>query len=83
MTITLNKNIKIVMVHIITFSTTPIIQVYFFYQAQIMLLLIDKVASKVLWRYFDYADIYFYNFTLELLENISMNEYFIKLVKSK
>lgn len=80
---TLNKNIETFIVYFTTLSTTPIIQVYPSYQAQVRLLLANKAFIKDLSKYLDYIDVFLSNLIMELLENTSMNEYIIKLIKDK
>ena len=70
------------MIHIVALSTLAI-QVYLFCQAQLRLLLANKALIKVLSKYLDYDNIFSFDYTIELYENISINEYAIKLVKDK
>lgn len=58
-------------------------QEHSFYQAQLGLLLADKSFIKILTKYLDYNDIFLFNCMIELSENTSINEYTIKLIKSK
>ena len=53
------------------------------YQAQIRLLLTNKTFIKVLSKYFNYIDIFLFNFAIELSKNTCINEYIIKQVESK
>ena len=52
-------------------------QVHPFCQVQIGLLLADKASTKVLPKYLDYANVFLFDFAMELPENTSMNEHTI------
>ena len=51
--------------------------------AQVRALLFDKASIEVLAEYFDYSNIFLAENIVELLENTRINEYAIKLEKSK
>lgn len=48
-------------------------QAHLFCHAQIELLLADKAPIKVSPKYFDYVDIFLFDFGMELLENTGIN----------
>ena len=52
-------------------------------EAQIGALLSNKAPAKVLIEYFDYSNVFSAEYVAELLENIKMNEYAIKLKEDK
>ena len=52
-------------------------------QAQIGALLFDKAFIEVLVKYFDYSNVFLVENTVELLENIKINEHTIKLKEGK
>lgn len=78
----LNKNAKKFVIYVATLIAS-IMQVHSFCQAQLELILVDKASIKVLPKYLDYANIFLFNYIIELFENISINEYAIKLIKDK
>ena len=51
-------------------------------KAQISALIQDKVSTKVLLKYANYADVFSFNLAMEFLENIGINMHVIKLQKS-
>ncbi len=57
--------------------------IYLAREAQIAALQIDKTSTKVPAEYLDYANIFFSDLAIELPENISINEYAIKLINRK
>lgn len=73
------------MIYVITLSAalTLVIQVHFSCQAQIRLLLTEKALVKVLSKYLDYADVFSFNFIIELLKKTSINKNAIELIKDK
>lgn len=73
------------MVYVVTLSAalTLVIQVHFSCQAQIGLLLAYKALVKVLFKYLDYADVFSFNFIIELSKKNSINENAIGLIKDK
>lgn len=77
----LDKNAKTFMVYVTILLAILIMQVHFFYQAQIGLLFTFKVFTKVLYKYLSY--IIFFDLMIELPQNIGINEHTIKLIKSK
>lgn len=79
----LDDNAKTFVIYVATLSTTPVMQVYPFCQAQVDLLLANKASTKVSSKYLDYVDVFSFNHVMELLENTSMNEHIIDLVKGK
>ncbi len=64
-------------------TPNPAMQVYPFYHTQVSRLLTDEVFIEVLSKYLNYIDIFSFDLVIEILENTSMNEYIIKLIKSK
>lgn len=79
----LDKNVKTFEIYLATLSAALAIQVYFFFQAQVKLLLTDKAFVKVLSKYLDYTDVFSFDLVIGQFENSSMNEYIIELVKGK
>ena len=53
------------------------------HQVQVSLLLTDKALTKVLPKYLDYADVFFFNLAIELPKNTGINEHAIALVEGK
>lgn len=82
-TIALNENIETFMIYVATLLSGPAIQVHFFCQTQVCLLLVDKSIIKVPSKYLDYADIFLFDLMIELPENMDMNEYNIELIDGK
>ncbi len=82
-TITLDENVKTFVVYIATLSAALAMQIHPSYQAQIGLLFADKTLIKVLFKYFDYADVFSFNLVIELPENMGMNEHTIELINRK
>lgn len=82
----LNETTKRFVVYITILLATPlalIMQVDPFWQVQVGLLLVDKAPIKVFSKYFNYADVFLFNFAMELLENTGINKYAIKLIDRK
>ena len=59
------------------------IEVHLSYQAQLGLLLANKAFIKVLPEYLNYVKVFLFNYIIELLENIAINKYIIKLIEDK
>ena len=53
--------------------------IYFSRKAQISALIQDKALTKVPLKYADYADIFSFNFAMELPKNTGINKHIIKL----
>lgn len=70
------------MIHIVALSAPPM-QIYSSHLTQLGLLMANKSFIKVLPKYLDYADVFLFDFVIELFKNIGMNKYTIKLVESK
>lgn len=70
--VVLDENVKIFVVLITTLSTTLtlVLQVYFFCQAQVGLLLANKTLIKVLSKYLDYINIFSFNLVIELTKTL-------------
>lgn len=81
--VVLDKNVKTFEIYLATLSAALAMQVYFFCQAQVKLLITDKLFVKVLSKYLDYNDIFSFDLVIRQFENSSMNEYTIELVKGK
>lgn len=77
----LNKNTKIFIIYIIALSVL-VIQVYSFCQAQIILLLAEKTIIKIPSKWLNYANIFLFNFAIELFKNTYINKYAMKLIKN-
>lgn len=83
MAIALNKNIEKFMIYIAILLATPTIQILFFYQTQIGLLLTDKTFIEIFLKYLDYTNIFLFNLMIKLPKNTTINKHLIKLVKDK
>lgn len=81
--IALDENAKTFIIHIATLLTALTIQIYLLCQAQVKLLLVNKITIKVLFKYLNFADVFTFDFAIELSENININEYAIKLIDWK
>lgn len=57
--------------------------IHLFRVAQITTLQYNKAPIKVPAKHSNYADIFFFDLVIELLENTGINEYTIKLVEEK
>lgn len=79
---TLDENTKTFVIYIATLLA-PIMQIYPFCQVQLRLLLVNKAFIKILLEYFNYIDIFLFDFAIKLFENTYMNKHAIKLIKSK
>lgn len=82
MTAALNENAETFVVYIAAFTTSTM-QVYPSHQAQLELLLADKVFIEVLSEYLDYADIFSFDYVIDLPKITGINVYAIELVESK
>lgn len=71
------------MIYIATLLAALTMQVYFSYQVQVGLLLIDKAFVEVLSKYLDYAKVFLFDLVIELPNNIGMNKHAIKLIEGK
>lgn len=81
--VALDENAKTFMIYVATLLTTLTMQVHPSYQAQVGLLLADKVPIKVSLKDLDYNDVFSFDIAMELSENTSMNEYIIELIEDK
>lgn len=81
----MDKNFKTFVIYITALETirTDGIAVYISYVTQIVVFKWDKVLTKVVAKYIDYADIFLFNLVIELLKNTNINQYAIELVKNK
>ena len=52
-------------------------------KSQILALIQNEAPTKVPPKYVDYADFFFFELMMELIENISINKHVIKLQKNK
>ena len=59
------------------------IMIHFLWEAQILALIQAQVPTKVPSKYADYADVFFFDLAMQLLENTGINKYAIKLEKGK
>ena len=80
---TLDKNAETYVIHVVILSMAPTMQVHPLCQAQVGQLLTDKAPIKVPPEYLDYADVFLFDFAMELPENTDMNEHVIKLIEGK
>ena len=78
----IDENAETFMVYVATLST-PMMPVYLSHWAQIRLLIAEKTPTRVLSKYSDYADVFLFDFAIELSENTGMNEYAIELEEGK
>ncbi len=78
--VALNKNLETFIMHISVLETTTI---YLSRIAQITALEWNKPLTKILFKHFDYANIFSIDLVIELAENINMNKHAIKLIKGK
>lgn len=85
MTAALDKNIEAFVIYVLTLLVvlTPVIQFCPFQEAQIRLLLAHKTFIKISSKYLAYADIFLFDFIIELFENTSINKNAIKWIKGK
>lgn len=58
-------------------------QVHLSSHAQLGLLLADETVTQVSPEYSDYANVFLFDYVIELPENIGMNEHIIKLIEGK
>ena len=59
------------------------IRIHFSQEAQISALIQNKAPTKVLPKYADYINVFFFNLAMKLPENTSINEHAIKLKEGK
>lgn len=76
-----DKNFKTFVIHVAIIEAE--VSIYPLQAAQIAILPQDKIPTKFLFQYFDYANVFFSDLAIKLLKNISINEYGIKLVEDK
>lgn len=83
MAVALDKNIETFIVYVAILFTALIIQVYSTRQVQVSLLFANKSPVEDLPKCLDYTDIFLFDFTMELPENIYINKHVIKLEEDK
>ena len=76
----LEENAEMFLVYV---ASLLAMQVYPSCQAQVGPLLADKAPAKVLPKYLDYADVFSFDLSMKLPENIGMNKHVIELVEGK
>lgn len=79
MTIILDADDKIFVVHVLTLAKLIIISIYPFREAQIALL----TSTEIFAEYSNFLDIFFSNFAVELPKYIRMNNHLINLLEDK
>ena len=67
------------MVYIVALIKLTIILIYFFYNIPIALLICAKISTT----YFNFSNIFFFDFVIELLEYTKINNYLINLLNDK
>ncbi len=80
--VALDDSTKTFMVYFATLST-PVMQVYPSYPAQLELLPADQAPIEVPPEYLDYTDIFLFDLMMELFENTNINEHTIELIEGK
>lgn len=78
----LDKNTKTLVVHVTAWST-PATQVHPSRQALFRLLLANKCSIEIPSEYLDYADVFLFDFVIELPENTDINKHAMELVEDK
>ena len=81
-TVAQDKNTKTLLIYVTTLLASSML-VYLFCQAQIGLLLVDKVFTEVPTKYSNYIDVFLFDLVIELSKNTSINKHVIKLVEDK
>lgn len=75
----LNENSETFVMNFVVLEVPTAILVYLLRAAQIAALQWDRASTKVSAKYSNYADVFSFDFTMELPENTSMNKHGIKL----
>ncbi len=78
----MDENSKTLVLHILALNIIELL-ILSFRAAQIAALQWNKVPTKILAKYSDYADVFFPELAMELPENMEMNEYDIELIDGK
>ncbi len=81
--VALDKNTKTFIVYIANLLIFLTIHINFFCQAEVGVLLVNKVSVKILSEYSNYGNTFLSKLAIELTENTGINKYAIKLVKGK
>lgn len=79
---TLNPENGIFVVHVIVFISSSS-DVYFLWQAKIVLLKADEAPITVLNKFADFANVFLPDLAIKLLEYIGINNYIINVIDSK
>lgn len=81
---TLDKNSETFIIHVSVFKVAqPILSIYLFQTPLLAILQQDKVLTKILVEYVDYAVVFFADLAIELPKNTSINKHVIELVEGK
>lgn len=82
-TATLDLDDRVFIIHIVSIIRASLDLMYPFYKAQIALLKSDKAPTAIPSKYTDFADVFFADLAVELLEDTGINDYTIELIIKK